>query len=171
MAISGYAQVGYDPTQRTLDDEIPTMGVGEFYRHAGRTYQYVRFNNGAGNVASVAGRAAYWRDSSAFEVTMDKTDNEAGAAVAAGCAGIFLGVVTDLRYTLIQTGGTRATVRLNGAGAAGNKVHAPAADTDGTLTTVTFAGAAGEAIPAPIVGIQAAAADASNDAEVYLMIA
>ncbi len=171
---TGYPEIAFDPTQQSNLNVIKPDGVtpGDVFRLNGKSYQFVKFNNGQGNVASSAGRPMYWMDLANNVVTMDKTDNQFGAALAAGCAGIcLLSGITDGNYTWIQTGGIHPSTRLNGAGAAGNVVTAPGSDTDAALTTTAIASASTDTLRrAPQVGIQMAAADVNNDAQVYLTI-
>jgi hypothetical protein len=163
------AQVAYDPTLN-FNDQKPMHSLGAIYRHAsGKIFRYVKFDNGQGNVASAAGRAAYWKDYATAVVTSDKTDSQAGAGIPSGCAGAFQGVVTDGYYTWLQVGGPM-TLRLSGTGAVGNKIHAPAADTDLTFTTVADASAAAGAIPAPRIATQMVAGDGNADALCELLL-
>ena len=85
---------------------LPLGGqLGMIVEDAGKVYRLVKFDNGAGNVASVAGAAAYWKTRGSTLVTSDLTDQEAGVNSVAGG---FLGVVTDLSYCFIQIGGAQS---------------------------------------------------------------
>jgi len=85
---------------------LPFPGLlGAVVEDNGKVYRLVKFDNGAGNVASIAGGAAYWKTRASGIVTSDITDQEAGANSVAGG---FLGVVTDLYYCFIQIGGTQS---------------------------------------------------------------
>ena len=170
------AQVAYDPTQSSnLNDQNAQFRVGDEFEMAdGKTYIYVRFDNGAGNVASANGGAAYWKTYASGIVTSDKTDSEVGATIPLGCAGIFQGVVTDQYYTWLQKRGRRTSVRLlagDSDGAVGNKVFPPAADApnDLDLRSEALSSISASEIPAQQVGVQMAAG-ASNLATVMLTI-
>jgi hypothetical protein len=176
---SGPAMLFQNPVQVqngvmvNCNDLTPKHSLIEKEWYNGKGYRYVRFDNGVGNVAPVAGGPAYWMDSSLGRVTSDKTSSEFGAALGDGVAGIFLtSVVTDLGFTWLQTDGTHLAVKLaaaDGAGAAGNRIFAPQTDVDGELRSVADAAVTLPQSPATELGRQAAAAVA-NLAEVYLTI-
>ncbi len=98
----------------------------------GKQYKYVQFNNGAGNVASVAGNACYYYAVSGASagqvdiVTMDVTDSGGIGA------GVFQAVIADTGYGWIQTKGNATLTTALTAGADGNALTAVGA-TDGTL--------------------------------------
>lgn len=82
----------------------PNQVLGSVVEAAsGKVYRLVQFDNGSGNVAAVAGGAAYWKTKASFIVTSDITDEQMGGN---SCAGIFTEVVTDQYYTWIQIGGS-----------------------------------------------------------------
>ena len=95
--------------------------LGSLYRENGKVWRYVQFDNGIGDVASVAGGAAVWKTldppNGTFVVSSDYTDAIGKNLVA----GIFGGVVTDQYYTYIQVGGI-ATAVLDFTGISGDKV-------------------------------------------------
>jgi len=169
------AQISFDPSNASnLNDATPQFRPGMKYVHptTGAEYLYVQHHQGTGTVASANGAAAYWRDVANAVVTADKTDNEVGATVAHGCAGVYQGVVTHLRYTWLQKTGRRAGVRLaagDSNGATGNKIFPPASDADLTFRSEALTSIAGAEIPAQEVGIQVGAG-AADLATVLLMI-
>lgn len=79
-----------------------------------RSYRYVKFNNGAGNVAAAAGAVCYRgiasiTNSSTLQqwtVTSDVSDVDSGFA-----AGLFQSVIADAGFGWILTKGMYATVR------------------------------------------------------------
>ena len=153
------AQVAFDPKQSSnLNDQTPQFRPGTEYEDPsdGKVYIYVRHHQGVGAVASANGAAAFWRTYSSGSVTPDKTDNEFGAAIPAGCAGIYGGVVTHLYYTWLQKRGEKVGVILDADGAIGNwvGVHAQDLNTSKTLTLANAAVAATAVNAAPLVGIQ-----------------
>lgn len=81
--------------------------LGQVVEDNGKVYRLVQFDNGVGNVASVAGGAAHWKTRASFIVTSDQTDAQ---ATVNGIAGGFLGVVTDQYYCYVQIGGVQAVV-------------------------------------------------------------
>lgn len=86
----------------------PFLGqLGMVIEANGKVYRLVQFDNGTGNVASVAGGPAHWKDRSSFVVTSDQTDAESGIN---GVAGGFLAAVTDLYYCFVQMGGLQTIV-------------------------------------------------------------
>ena len=109
------------------------FAVGTVYRdYNGKQYKYVEFNNGAGNVASVAGNVCYYYGVSGASagdttvVTMDVTDS-----IGVG-AGVFQAVIADGGYGWIQTKGPATLTTALTAGADGNALTA-VGTTDGTL--------------------------------------
>lgn len=167
---SGPALAAFNPSQN-YNDVRPTFVPGETFENNGVTYKYALFDNGTGNVASAAGGAAYLKDNDPYTVTSDKTDSITGAAIPAGCAGIFQGVVTDGYFTWLVVKG-QYTVRLasgDSNGTAGNKIFAPASDADLDLRSEADSSVAAAEIPATEVGRQLAAG-ASNTALVMLNI-
>lgn len=115
---------------------LPFAGqLGMIIELGSKCYRLVKFDNGAGNVASVAGNAAHWMDRSAFKVTMDKSSGEMASN---GIAGGFLGVVTDGNYCFIQIGGLQ-TLKTDGNADAGEILCGDTADTDGVLIPVAAA--------------------------------
>jgi len=166
---TGYSIPMLDPTQITgqVGDVQAQAGLGEVITHRGKTYMYVKFDNGVGNVAAVAGQACYWRDLTTFTVTSDISDSLAGATELAFCAGVFLYAMTDLYFGWIQCGGVATGVKLSGTGAVG-QVLIPST-TDGVLTTVATGSVTAAQAGAQQVGRQIAAA-VSTLATVYLTI-
>ena len=127
--MSRYAVYGLaDAASR--DDASPVFNVGDkFYDAANdRVIQYVLFDNGAGNVAAVAGNLAYWltRNATTYTVTMDVSDSDRNLV-----CGVFLNVITDGQYGFIQIAGRYATVKTN-------------ADDDITKGDAVIASAAGD---------------------------
>ena len=113
--------------------EGPEFAVGTVGRtYDGKQYKYVQFNNGAGNVASVAGNFAYYYAVSGASagqttiVTMDVTDSGGVGA------GVFQAVIADGGYGWIQTKGPATLTTALTAGADGNALTA-VGTTDGTL--------------------------------------
>jgi hypothetical protein len=96
-------------------------------------YKLYKFNNGVGNVASVAGNFAYiYAVSGASagettEVTMDLTD------CAGVGAGVFQAVIADGEYGWLQISGIATLTTALTAGADGNALTPVGAGADGTL--------------------------------------
>src|SRR6187455_3213276 len=124
---------GVNLTNVRTSTEGPEFKLGTVYRASdGKGYKYVQFNNGVGDVASVAGNVAYYYAVSGTSagqydiVTMDLTDS-AGIG-----AGVFQAVIADLGYGWIQTKGNATLTTALVSGADGNALMA-SATTDGTL--------------------------------------
>src|SRR5262245_34353384 len=167
---SGYATVSFDPTQLTANvgDIRPTASLGEVIRHRGKTYQYVRFDNGVGNIAAVNGNLAYWKDLVNFVVTSDQSDGVAQAATELSfCAGVFLNVLTDGYYGWIQTWGLHTSLFVSGNGAIGQLLLP--STTDGQATTVATGAVTAAQAGAEVVGRQYAVG-AANRAAAFLKI-
>ena len=128
MAVLG----GVDVTQVTTDG-VPKFTPGSIFEdHDGKRYKYYLFNNGAGNVASVAGSVGYvygvsgaGADANKNTCTMDLTDAVVGA-------GVFQAVIADGQYGWLQTRGLATLTTGLTAGADGNALTHVGA-TDGTL--------------------------------------
>lgn len=169
------AQISFDPSNASnINDATPQFRPGMVYEHptTGAKYVYVQHHQGTATVASINGAPAYWRDLANAVVTMDKTDNEVGATIPHGCAGVYQGVVTHLRYTWLQKTGRRTNVRIvagDSSGATGAKIFPPASDADADFRAEALTGISAAEIPAQEVGIQYGAG-ASNLATVLLMI-
>lgn len=113
------------------ESALPFAGqLGMVIEVGNKCYRLVKFDNGAGNVASVAGGVAHWKDRSAFTVTSDCTDAESGNN---GVAGVFRGVVTDGYYCFVQNGGYVADFTTGGSVADGDVLVSKGTD----LTAVT----------------------------------
>ncbi len=118
----------------TANDATPQFRPGQFYMDGktGKGYRYYRFDNGAGNVAAVAGNFAYFYAPSGASagatttVTMDLSDS-AGVG-----AGVFQAVLTDQYYGWFQVSGDATLTTALTAGADGNALT-PVGATDGTL--------------------------------------
>lgn len=131
--MSGTAQAGVVLTRVKTSTEGPEFALGTIHRnYDGKQYKYVKFNNGAGNVASVAGNFCYYYGVSGASagdtttVTMDVTDS-----IGVG-AGVFQAVIADGGYGWIQTRGPATLTTALTAGADGNALTAVGA-TDGTI--------------------------------------
>lgn len=118
----------------TANDADPKFQLGTVYRASnGKKYKYLQFNNGAGNVAAVAGNVGYYyavSGASAGEstiATMDLTDT------AGVTAGVFQAVLTDQYYGWFQITGVATLTTALTAGADGNALTAVGAGADGTL--------------------------------------
>ena len=169
------AQISFDPSNASnINDATPQFNVGAIFKHptTGAEYIYVQHNQGTASVATANGAPAYWRALATAVVTADKTDNEVGATIPHGCAGVYQGVVTHLRYTWLQRTGRRTNVRLlagDANGAVGAKIFPPASDADSDFRAEAISSISASEIPAQEVGIQYAAGVA-NLATVLLMI-
>lgn len=124
---------GVNLTNVRTSTEGPEVALGTIHRaSSGKQYKYVQFNNGVGNVASVAGNVAYYYAVSGASagqvdiVTMDLTDS-AGVG-----AGVFQAVIEDSGYGWIQTKGNATLTTALTAGADGNALTS-VGSTDGTL--------------------------------------
>lgn len=117
----------------TANDENPQFTPGvEYMSQDGKCYRYYQFDNGAGNVAAVAGNVGYFYAPSGASagattvVTMDVSDS------AKVTAGAFQAVLTDQYYGWFQTKGPATLTTALTAGADGNALTAVGAG-DGTL--------------------------------------
>lgn len=125
---------GINLTNVRTSTEGPEFAVGTVgSTYDGKQYKYVKFNNGVGNVASVAGNVAYYYAVSGAsagettEVTMDVTDSGGVGA------GVFQAIIADGGYGWLQTRGVATLTTALTAGADGNALTAVGAVADGTL--------------------------------------
>ena len=88
-----------------------TPGTCFFDEDTGRTYMYIQFDNGAGDVAITAGDPAFVKTLATFVVTGDISDSITGQA--GSVCGIFVAALTDQYYGLIQVLGPYPTVTTN----------------------------------------------------------
>lgn len=113
-------------------DEVhtsPEFGLGELGQTAdGKVYKYVKYNQGAGSVAAVAGNVAYYYGSAGAdtEVTSDLSDSSSVGA------GVLQAVIGNGEYGWVQVKGTATLTPALTAGADGNALT-PVGATDGTL--------------------------------------
>ncbi len=116
-------------TKLTDTSTADLEGVGTQRREGDKTYKWVLFNNGAGNVAAVAGNFSYYYLAGGLQdntVTMDLSDS-----VNIG-AGVFQAVIPDGSYGWIQIKGPATLTTALTAGADGNALT-PVGSADGTL--------------------------------------
>lgn len=127
--------VGMDVTKVRTSTEGPEFRLGTVGRKSdGKSYKYVKYNDGVGNVAAVAGNVVYYYGVSGDavtggyennEVTMDLTDGYLGA-------GVLQAVIADGGYGWIQIRGPATLTTALTAGADGNALT-HVGTTDGTL--------------------------------------
>ena len=110
-------------------------GLGAIRIEGQKVYKWVKYNNGAGDVAAVVGDVGYYYGVSGdavtggYEnnvVTMDLTDAYMGA-------GVFQSIIADGEYGWIQIEGPATLTTAPLAGADGNALTHVGATTDGTL--------------------------------------
>ena len=108
-------------------------GIGVLRFEGSRIFKWIKYNNGAGSVASVAGNCGYYFGDisvvldSAAEVTMDLTDSDGIAA------GIFQAIIADCEFGWIQIKGVAVMNIAFKAGVDGNAMTAVGAAVDGEL--------------------------------------
>ena len=130
MGLKQSFQTALTETSTVDKEEVGTIRV-----EGNKWYKWIKFNNGAGNVASVAGNVAYYYGVSGdavtggyenSEVTMDLTDAYLGA-------GVFQAIIADGSFGWIQIKGAATLTTALTAGADGNKLSEVGAGADGTL--------------------------------------
>jgi len=118
-------------TYAALGENTPSLG-DIFDGEDGKRYRFVLFDNGAGNVAAVAGNFAYVlavSGASAGQTTTVTSDLSDSAGVGAG---VFQSVPADGEYCWVQIAGYATLTTALTAGADGNALT-PVGSTDGTL--------------------------------------
>lgn len=125
--------IGANLTETYAELGSNTPGLGDIYAgDDGKRYRFVRFDNGAGNVAAVAGNFAYVyapSGTSAGATTTVTSDLSDSAGVGAG---VFMAAPADGEYCWVQIAGYATLTTALTAGADGNALTAVGA-TDGTL--------------------------------------
>lgn len=146
----------------------PTHTPGTIYQDlaTGVTYQYINFDNGAGNVAAVAGGVAYVKTLASYVVTMDISDSL--TTKQNGCCGVFVNVLTDAYYGWMVIKGPYATVKTDaGDDIAIDDSCIAHATTDGVVDRT----ATGTAAVSRIVGTATAAdVDADDTVAVWVTV-
>ena len=108
-AFSGFLTVAPGDITST-GDLSPLVNVGALAMVNGNIYQYVKFDNGDGNVAAIAGGVCYWYDRTTFTVTSDYS--YAGSLLSLA-AGLLQSILTDGYWGWIQLTGYYATIKTN----------------------------------------------------------
>lgn len=123
--------IGANVLRVRTSTEGPEFPVGSIQSDdtTGKKYKYVKFNNGTGDVASVANRFCYYYGTTGTTVTMDLSDS-----LSIG-AGVFQAVIADGGYGWIQVTGVATLGLALTAGSAGTLLT-PVGATDGTLDAV-----------------------------------
>lgn len=125
------------------DSAEPIFTVGGLYENAGKVYMYVKFDNGAGNVAAVRGQACYvdtamsWSPHTGVATVTSDVSDAVPANTLAICVGVFVNAITDGNYGFIQVAGVHVDA-LNSAAAAGDRLIVTT--TDGSLDNATAGG-------------------------------
>lgn len=110
-------------------------GVGTLRYEGNKVYKWVKYNQGAGSIAAVAGNVVYYYGVSGdavtggYEdsvVTMDRTDGYLGA-------GVLQAIIADGEFGWIQIKGPATLTTALTAGADGNALTHVGAGADGTL--------------------------------------
>lgn len=145
-----HLHLGKDGNVRTFTDTAlgggsgsatngPWLGqLGQVFETDNKFFRLVKFDDGTGNVASIDGGVAYWKDKANFVATTDASDAE---GLANGVAGGMHAVIVDQSYCFIQVGGDQAAVVVAASTVNGDKLTGHAS-TDNVLTR-TAAGTAG----------------------------
>lgn len=113
----------------TRVDSAQKYPLGQHRYEKGRWYKYVKFNNGVGNVASVAFDVALYYLLDGYknnEVTMDLTD------IGIGGAGVFQAIIPDGEFGWIQIKGA-ATLTSALVDVTDSAPQTPTGAGDGTL--------------------------------------
>jgi len=131
-------------------------GVGCLRPEGPNLYKYVKYNEGAGSVASGAGKPCGYKGNSDTEVTCDVSD------ATGGFAGICMAAIPNGGYGWIQIYGKHEDAVTSGTVNAGAAV---AFTTDGALTALDDTYAAADLAGYAGVALEAAS---SNKADVFI---
>lgn len=106
------------------------FGLGDVYTAAdGRVYKFVKYDDGTGNVAAVAGNFCYYLAETGAETWTVTSDLSDSSYVGAG---VLQAVIADGSYGWIQVQGPATLTTALTAGSDGNALT-PVGSTDGTL--------------------------------------
>lgn len=136
----------------TANEQNPTHKLGQIHQDGDRVFQYVKFDNGTGNVAAAAGKLAYWKTLGTI-VTSDNTD---AVSSVNGGAGFFRAAITDAYHGWIEVWGSMNSASIDVAGYKGDLI-VDGSTTDGTCKRL----AAGQSITHKTLGILNEAGTAS----------
>jgi hypothetical protein len=151
---------------RTANDATQKQPLGSLYRWKGDTYMYVKFDDGAGNVAAEDGAVVYWKTftpsaaTPVLTVTTDQSD-ALGASVNS-VAGVLGGVITDGNFCWIQVSGRKNGSKTAASVAIGDMLI-------GSATDKEFARVAAGVAPTNIVFGRALSAVSGGKSDVLLM--
>jgi hypothetical protein len=109
MSYSGFVTVAPGDIT-TIGDSSPQVNLGALAMVNGNIYMYVKFDNGDGNVAAIAGGVVYWYDRDDFVIT---SDYSYASSLLSMVAGITQSVLTDGYYGWILVSGYYATIKTN----------------------------------------------------------
>ena|SRR3990167_2359222 len=113
------------------NEENPTHKLGQIVQQGDKVFQYVKFDNGAGNVAAAAGKLAYWK-TIGTTITSDNTD---AVSSVNGGSGFFRAVLTDAYHGWQQVWGSMNSATIDVQGGKGDLV-VDGSTTDGTCKRV-----------------------------------
>ncbi len=105
MAIFGIKKIFQTKLTDTSTSDLE--GVGTIRFEGQKIYKWVKFNNGAGNIASVAGGMSYAYAVSKDGVTQGYENSEVTMDFTDGlfCTGVFQAIIADASYGWIQIQG------------------------------------------------------------------
>jgi hypothetical protein len=95
----------------TAQEELGTLRYTQDATNGLRKWKYVQFNNGAGNVASVANMVVCAKTT---DVTGNTVTNDISDSAANKVAGVMPVAMTDLYYGWLQIGGYNSAIATNG---------------------------------------------------------
>lgn len=124
------AKVDETFTAETLASSGKGFGLGDvFTAQDGRVYKFVKYDDGTGNVAAVAGNFCYYLAETGAETWTVTSDLSDSSYVGAG---VLQAVIADGGYGWIQVQGPATLATALTAGSDGNALT-PVGSTDGTL--------------------------------------
>ena len=121
-------------TKLTDNDSTDKDGVGTIRHAEGKIYKYIQYNDGAGDIAAVAGQVAYYYTLDGYKTSVVTSDlSDATGSIGAG---VLQAALTTTYYGWIQIKGPATLTIALTAGGDGARLT-PTGAGDGTLDLAT----------------------------------
>lgn len=131
MAVNNTSMKKVWATRLTDFNTTDKEGIGAVRFEGAKVYKYVKYNQGAGTVAAVAGNMAYYHGDDSYTATEADVTSDLSDSANIG-AGMLMSAIPHQSYGWIQIKGVATLTTALTAGADGNALTAVGA-TDGTL--------------------------------------
>jgi hypothetical protein len=131
MAVNNTSMKKVWATRLTDYSTTDKEGIGAIRFEGAKVYKYVKYNQGSGTVAAVAGNVAYYHGDDSYTATEADVTSDLSDSANIG-AGVLMSAIPHQSYGWVQIKGVATITPALTAGADGNALTAVGA-TDGTL--------------------------------------